>query len=262
MLGPMSLEDLRRFMIREPDVDRVLSPDDSMFEGDEDHYRETGLSALRCVKSALTMAGRTSASRILDLPCGHGRVLRYLRAEFPEAEIVACDLERGGVDFCAEKFGAIPVYSDVDPSKVQLPGKFDLIWCGSLFTHLAPASWIAILKLFDSVLGHGGLMVFTVHGRMSASWMDTGYTFGMNERAPEMVKKFDEERFAYGGYEDQDEYGISLSRVDWVTRLLQDWQGLRLLSYTESGWLRHQDVAVYQRPPRDWTDRPPSGSEF
>ena len=80
--------------------------------------------------------------RILDFPCGHGRVLRYLRAEFPQAEITACDLLRDGVDFCAANFGAIPVYSDPDPSRIGLPrDAFDLIWVGSLFTHFDAARW-------------------------------------------------------------------------------------------------------------------------
>ena len=58
--------------------------------------------------------------RILDLPCGHGRVLRYLSAAFPEAEITACDIMREGVDFCASTFGAIPVYSQDDPQQIPL----------------------------------------------------------------------------------------------------------------------------------------------
>lgn len=258
----MSLEDLRQFLIHEPDPIRDRSPDDSMFEGDDAHYRGAGLSALRCVKLALLTAGRTAVCRILDLPCGYGRVLRYLRAGFPDAEIVACDLERDGVDYCAETFGAVPVYSDVDPSKVQLPGTFDLIWCGSLFTHLPPAGWLGVMNLFDPVLQEGGLLIFTVHGRMMATFMEKGYTFGMGDRTPEMLAKFETERFAYGDYDDQTGYGISLSRADWVVKELQQRAGLRLLSYTEAGWLRHQDVVVIQRPPADWTARPPSGTDF
>jgi SAM-dependent methyltransferase len=258
----MSLDDLRQYLIAEPDVVRDRSPDDTMFTGDEDHYWGSGLSALQSVKVALLTAGRTDVGRILDLPCGYGRVMRYLRGGFPDAEIVACDLKRGGVDFCASTFGAIPVYSVVDPAKLELPGTFDLIWCGSLFTHLPPEGWRQFLNLFDSVLEKGGLLIFTTHGRMTATFMADGYTFGMNERVPEMLQRADDERFAYGDYDDEEGYGISLSYPDWVTKEIQKRGNLRLLNYTEAGWIRHQDIVVYQKPPADWNDLPPAGTVF
>lgn len=66
-------------------------------------------------------------TRILDLPSGAGRVLRALRAGFPDASIVACDLMRDGVDFCAREFGAIPVYAAADVGSGTGPDRFDLI---------------------------------------------------------------------------------------------------------------------------------------
>ena len=79
-------------------------------------------------------------SEILDLPCGHGRVMRWLRATFPKASLTACDIDGDGVSFCAETFGARPALSSTDPEDLVL-GTFDLIWCGSLLTHLRPGDW-------------------------------------------------------------------------------------------------------------------------
>jgi SAM-dependent methyltransferase len=107
-----------------------ISPNDHMFAGDESHYFGVGQSALDGIRCSLYAAQvpTDNVKRILDLPCGHGRILRYLRAAFPEAEIVACDLLRDAVDYCARSFGAIPVYSHEDPRKIPLPeGAFDLI---------------------------------------------------------------------------------------------------------------------------------------
>src|SRR5437870_5495298 len=89
------------------------------------HYLESG-------RAALTAAGKTDVRRILDLPCGHGRVLRVLKAAFPGAALTACDIDRDGVDFCASRFGAEPVYSVEDPGRIPVRGPFDLIWVGSL----------------------------------------------------------------------------------------------------------------------------------
>src|SRR5262249_37742284 len=116
-------------------VDPRISSNDGMLGGNPRHYFAVGRSALWNIARTLdhTAGGSSQPKRILDLPCGHGRVLRYLRAAFPEAEITACDLLADGVDFCASTFGAIGVYSDTDLSLIKLPkDNFDLIWVGSL----------------------------------------------------------------------------------------------------------------------------------
>ena len=35
----------------------------------------------------------------------------------------------------------MPVHSRADVEQLELPGRFDLIWVGSLFTHLDPDRW-------------------------------------------------------------------------------------------------------------------------
>src|SRR5215470_6242471 len=125
-------------MLGELEIIRTISPNERMAPGDKGHYFRVGLSALESIRVSLQAAGKSAADvrHILDLPCGHGRVLRYLKAGFPAAEITACDLMRDGVDFCASTFGAVPVYSHDDPAKIPLGHNvFDLIWVGSLFTH-------------------------------------------------------------------------------------------------------------------------------
>ena len=113
-----------------------------MFQDSRDHYFMVE-AAQRHVEAILGIAGAPEPQRILDFPCGHGRVLRYLRAAYPLAEITACDLNRDGVEFCAERLGAVPVMSSEDPADIRLAGEFDLIWCGSLLTHLDSGRWPA-----------------------------------------------------------------------------------------------------------------------
>src|SRR5579862_782459 len=108
------------------DVIRVMDSGDRMFKGDTEGYFGVGLSALRCIRFGLLAAGRREVTDILDLPCGHGRVLRFLQAEFPEANLVACDIEAAAVEFCAKTFGAVPVHGREEPGQIQLPGRFDL----------------------------------------------------------------------------------------------------------------------------------------
>src|SRR6516225_708731 len=106
-----------------------------MFSGDREAYLSVGRSALRCINVSLMVAGIEAETirTILDLPCGHGRVLRHLREAFPAANITASDLRRDAVDYCAKTFGARPLYSDEDVARIALaPNSFDLIWVGSL----------------------------------------------------------------------------------------------------------------------------------
>ena len=68
------------------------------------------------------------------------------------------------MDFCTAEFNATPVYSQEDIRRVSLDQFFDLIWCGSLFTHLDRDRWPAFLGFFADHLSPGGVLVFTTHG--------------------------------------------------------------------------------------------------
>ena len=100
-------------------LDPHVDPADAMHAGDSAHYLAVGLSAIACAEAA----GVTDPRRILDMPCGHGRVLRALAAAYPNAALTACDLDRHGVDFCAAQFGAAPIYSSEDLHELDLPGR-------------------------------------------------------------------------------------------------------------------------------------------
>src|SRR5262249_49007558 len=93
-----------------PEVCLKIDLNDMMYEGNPTAYFLSGYSALSCIRRALDAAGKKSALSILDFGCGHGRVLRTLAANFPEARLTAVDSNKGGVDFCAKEFGAKPVY--------------------------------------------------------------------------------------------------------------------------------------------------------
>ena len=230
-------------------VDTTIADGDEMFERHAppdqawNHYFSCGRSALRAIRLALAAAGTPSVRRILDLPCGHGRVLRVLKSAFPTAELHACDLEKSGVDFCAKQFGARPIYSHPEPRKIGLEGRYDLIWVGSLMTHLDASRWPGFLTLFRDSLATGGVCVFTVHGQHAAKLIESGMTnYGLN-RATDLLRPYQRKGFAYSAYPGQ-EYGISLSSLGWVCGQLAKLPESRLVMYTERGWADHQDVVA------------------
>lgn len=231
-------------------VDHTISPNDEMFvpQG-EAHYFGVGCSALRCINLALGAAGCAAPRSILDLPCGHGRVLRMLKLAFPQAELTAVDLNRDGVDFCAAQFGAKPLYSSTSPARIKLSEQYDLIWSGSLLTHLDAPQWAGFLKLFCQQLHLGGVAIFTTHGQVTLDRMrERDNPYGMLEKQKErFLAEYKKHGFGYKAYYRHANYGISLCTPAWVLQeaaKLQDW---RLAAYFPQCWDNHQDVWAYKR---------------
>ncbi|MCC7275123.1 MAG: class I SAM-dependent methyltransferase [Alphaproteobacteria bacterium] len=216
----------------------------------EDQYFRVGEAALRAVVRAMLLAEKTDLASILDLPCGHGRVLRTLRAAFPGARIAACDLDAGGVEFCARTFAAEPVHSAVDPAAIPLTGTFELIWCGSLLTHVDAARYAAFVRWFLDRLAPEGLLVFTSHGRWSLDYHRT-YPYIAEDRFEAIVADVAATGFGYRDYPGQAEYGISIALPSWVARLVEGHRDATLLAYHERGWGHHQDVVVVWKKPID-----------
>lgn len=228
-------------------IDGTVAKSDQMFTGDRDHYFAVGHSAIAAIVLAMSLGGRTGARRILDLPCGHGRVLRALKAFFPDAELVACDIERDGVDFCAATFGATPVYSVPDPYRIPLEGTFDLIWVGSLLTHLDAPVIRAFLEVFAERLTDDGVLVFTTSGRRGFAFEDSLAHLS----DPAQVRRDWESGFAYSDYTGSAGYGRAFIRPSWMLGELFGFTNLVLLYYRENGWADRQDaVALICKPLR------------
>jgi SAM-dependent methyltransferase len=232
-------------------VSREIAPGDEMFIGNEAHYFDVGESALHCVETAIATARRhrSTIRRILDLPCGHGRVLRFLRRAFPEAGLVACDLHREGVEFCACAFGATPVVSHEKVELIPLQDPFDLIWCGSLLTHLDATQCGAFLRFFHQYLGHGGILVFTLHGRFCVRELEAGSKRHNidDQMVAELLRGYHTRGFSYVNYARQSGYGFSLAHPSFVTANLLPQSPWKLLGYHESGWDKRQDVVSLQK---------------
>jgi LmbE family N-acetylglucosaminyl deacetylase/glycosyltransferase involved in cell wall biosynthesis len=235
-------------------VIRDISPNDQMFHNDEEsHYLSVGQSALNCIKIAMLAAGKDGMDiqTILDLPCGHGRVLRTLRSAFPHAQITACDLLRDGVDFCANTFNAIPVYSTEDPDLIPIEGGFDLIWCGSLLTHLTGDRWTGFLDFFNSHLNPEGVLVFSVHGPSCVYAIREGrVSYGLEQgQLTKLLEDYDQFGFGYVDYVNTMGYGISVSSPSWVLSRLETLSDLRLVEYMEMAWDEHHDVIACMKDP-------------
>ncbi|GAB3576142.1 hypothetical protein GCM10027445_39750 [Amycolatopsis endophytica] len=240
--GPTELDaQVARTMAR---VDRIIAPGDSMFRGNTEHYFAVAGQALRACLHGLQAAGRPAPRRVLDFGCGYGRVLRTFRAAFPAAELIASDIELDGVEHCTRFFGAIGLPASVHIEEIPQVSDIDLIWSGSVLTHLDVDAWDALLGYFERALAPGGVAVVTTHGRRVAWRMGNGGEYGLTEADHERVlSDYRAHGFGYADYPGQPGYGISLSTPAWVTGHVLT-PRLRLAGYIEAGWDGHQDVLI------------------
>jgi len=216
------------------DLITEMSSSESMFRGSRGNYVIAGASALQCIRSAMQAAGKTAVESILDFPSGHGRVLRVLKAAFPEARLTAGDIDAEGVAFCARAFGAVPLYPEPDPERIDVDDEFDLIWCGSLFTHLDGPRWRGFLDLFARCLATDGLLIFTTHGRHAPRALRA---MGVPQsKTNAMLEDYNRTGIGHVANPKVADWGLSIASPEWVRAQIDDHPKLRLVSSTERAW--------------------------
>ncbi|MEP6742094.1 MAG: class I SAM-dependent methyltransferase [bacterium] len=242
LLSNVSLSESERDLLSK--VSTRIYYNDGMYNGHGIHYYQVGLSAIRCINEALDRAHLKDVRSILDFPCGGGRVLRFLVHRFPNAEITACELARGVVEFCARTFGVRPAFSSVNLNDVSLGRKFDLIWCGSLATHLNAEGIVALLKLFQRHLADDGMMIFTTHGDFVQRRIPTlDFDYGLDHQQIDRIgRDYPKTGYGFEDYPGAKDYGVSLTSPEWIRARVRELGDLREVSFHERGWDNHQDV--------------------
>jgi SAM-dependent methyltransferase len=189
------------------------------------------------------------------MPSGAGRVLRFIAARFPDADLTACDITADQIEFCAKRFEATPVLSSPDFDSVSLPGPFDLIWSGSLVTHLNAASTEAYLRLCRRNLSPEGVLVLTTHGEEVARRVAQNPRFYHLEsgQSDSLLMDYEREGIGFVEYSTPHEphvagyspeaapYGVSLMSEDWIAGAAAQ-AGLSEIYFAGHSWNEHHDV--------------------
>jgi hypothetical protein len=147
-------------------VSRELSPDDAMYHGNDAHYLSCGASALNVILGVVTIAQALAPRNVLDFGAGAGRVTRWLRAAFPTAAIHTCDLPDADMRFNERVFGARTWTIGTDIGALASPpSSYDLIWIGSVATHLSAQNSERLLDKMLTWTNPGGIVAMSLHGR-------------------------------------------------------------------------------------------------
>ncbi len=221
-----------------------------------ENYSRAGQSALDNMTAGLQTAGRNFAClrSCLDMGCGYGRVLRLLCQQIAPAKITACDLDAEAVQFCASEFGVQPLLSSPRLEALVL-GSYDLIWVGSLLTHLVPEDCDLLLAKLGQALLPGGLLVLSFHGRASREHLDQLYGGAYAEQAEAIRTEVESRGIAYRPYPDTylsyaaDRYGMTWHSAKFVeSRLSELGEGkIQQIALFPQGWDNHHDVVVLIR---------------
>ena len=108
----------------------------------------------------IKMLPRNEYRRILDMGCGSGSTTRWLQQNFPEAELVACDLSavqlKSGHTM-AEKAGVAIAFKQVDARATGEPdASFDLVVMNALAHEMPPKANVAAFAEAFRILEPGG----------------------------------------------------------------------------------------------------------
>ena len=130
-----------------------------------EEYLEGGQKDIATMLTVLKQAGESAQTltKVLDLGCAAGRMLRHYPS-VKGAELWGSDINAKYINWLQQSFGD-PFFFVTNSTSPHLPFEdnyFDLVYCGSVFTHITDMSdaWLLEIK---RILRKGGYAYITVH---------------------------------------------------------------------------------------------------
>lgn len=240
-----------------PFVSRRIGAVDGWLAENPAHYFSTGASALELAAAAARLV-ELEPRRILDFGSGGGRVTRWLRALWPDAQVFACDADPAALSFCRDYLGARVFTSGASIAELAAPVGFDLIWAGGLLCHRAEPLAQQRLERLYAWLEPDGVLLTSLHGRHVAGNGEAANFYGLDPAVwAELLAEAEALGYGFRPYPGgTDEQGFALTGLAWIVRRLQELPGSRLLSYGERLWDQHHDVVALQKRPLQAPRRP------
>lgn len=123
-------------------------------------------------------------------------------------------------------------------TSVDVGSEYDLIWIGSLFTHVDERRTAAWLGHLCRALSRNGVLIATFHGAWGIQVLK-GFDSATIETA---MPAYLQNGYGYVPYDGTPDYGISISKASKIVGIAECIPKVRILSYTERGWADNHDV--------------------
>lgn len=212
--------------------DRMYNPENAR------QYFRCGAEAAQICKRAFGDAGILAGDvrEVLDYACGYGRVTRFLRATFQQANILGADVDKRALRHLTAILGEETQLLDRDSDAARFNNSFDLIWVGSLFTHLPEKRVYSVLEALIKHLTDSGRIIFTMHGKFVVQRLqERQKTYNLQEQSIRTIlDEYHQHGYGFVPYSGQDEYGISVVDPSHTGTML-DKLGLSQLAFMEKG---------------------------
>jgi SAM-dependent methyltransferase len=189
----------------------------------------------------------------LDFGCSSGRVLRVLRAAYPETMWHGCDPNGPAIAWARENLPGINFFVNGDAPPLPLDdASLDLAYAISIWSHFEPALGLRWFEEMHRIIRPGGHLVCTTHGLTSVAH----YALG-EMRTPEQSQEIRDALYREGCWyaaefgEEGDwgvvnpDWGTAFLSPEWMlTNLCPLW---RVLEFAPGRNQENQDVYVLQR---------------
>jgi SAM-dependent methyltransferase len=180
-----------------PQGETVPVPPPELWEGygqTPDEFLTGGRKDVESMLGILGEAGYVPApgQRILDFGCAAARMTRWLADRAAECEIWGVDISAPHIEWCKENLDP-PLHFATTTTFPHLPFEdryFDLVYCGSVFTHISDLAdaWLLELK---RIVKPRGYLYATIHDRHTIDVLLEGRA---NESLASMLERYEEER--------------------------------------------------------------------
>lgn len=138
-------------------------------------YWASGLRDMRNVMQATERLG-VEVQSYFDFGCASGRVIRHFLANYPQMEVIGCDINRRHVEWCTKylPLKGIVFQSHSLPALPIPDNSLDAVSAFSVFTHIEAfeSAWLMELR---RILKPGGIAWVTVHTELTLAAMTPGW---------------------------------------------------------------------------------------
>lgn len=138
------------------------------YGGSQEGYLERGREDVAKMRAALEAAGHpiTEGQRVMEFGVAAARMLRWLADLADRCEIWGADIDSEYVVWCAQNLSP-PFHFVTTTGSAHLPFEdryFDLVYAGSVFTHIDDLAFAWFMEL-RRVIKPGGVLYATIHDK-------------------------------------------------------------------------------------------------